>query len=99
MRRCIVPIIQWNAVRWIDSTIPMSSSGTCRPRFASDLPYRRAYLEAEARFLAATEAAGMVGLKGHRSVGGLRASLYNAVRPEWVKALADLMREHARTAG
>lgn len=68
-------------------------------RSIMNVVFRLATPEAEARFLAATEAAGMVGLKGHRSVGGLRASLYNAVRPEWVKALADLMREHARTAG
>jgi len=53
----------------------------------------------EKRFLAASEAQGMVGLKGHRSVGGMRASLYNAVTVAHAKALADLMREHARTAG
>lgn len=53
----------------------------------------------EAKFLAASEQAGMVGLKGHRSVGGMRASLYNAVTIAHAKALADLMREHARTSG
>ena len=35
----------------------------------------------------------MVGLKGHRSVGGMRASIYNAVPLEAVKALAGFMRE------
>ncbi len=35
----------------------------------------------------------MVGLKGHRSVGGIRASIYNAVETQWVKALSDLMKE------
>ena len=35
----------------------------------------------------------MEGLKGHRSVGGMRASIYNTVPVESVKALADMMRE------
>ena len=53
----------------------------------------------EKRF--ADEAAGqnMVGLKGHRSVGGLRASIYNAVEPESVEALTQFMREFERTHG
>jgi phosphoserine aminotransferase len=48
--------------------------------------------EAEAEFLAEAQKRGMVGLKGHRSVGGMRASIYNAVPVEAVKALADLVR-------
>jgi phosphoserine aminotransferase len=47
--------------------------------------------ELEAEFLAAAKKLGMEGLKGHRSVGGIRASIYNAVTVEWVKALAELM--------
>jgi phosphoserine aminotransferase len=42
---------------------------------------------------------GMVGLKGHRSVGGLRASLYNAVEPSSVRALADFLDDFARRHG
>ena len=38
----------------------------------------------------------MVGLKGHRSVGGIRVSTYNAVQPEWVDALASFMDEFAK---
>lgn len=49
--------------------------------------------ELEAEFLAEAQKRKMVGLKGHRSVGGMRASIYNAVLPEWCKALADFMRE------
>ncbi|HET9934611.1 MAG TPA: 3-phosphoserine/phosphohydroxythreonine transaminase, partial [Polyangiaceae bacterium] len=48
--------------------------------------------EAEAEFLAEAQKRGMIGLKGHRSVGGMRASIYNAVPVEAVKALADLVR-------
>jgi phosphoserine aminotransferase len=53
--------------------------------------------ELEKQFLAATEAENMVGLKGHRSVGGIRVSSYNAVAVDWVRDLANLMREFART--
>ncbi|WP_394847993.1 3-phosphoserine/phosphohydroxythreonine transaminase [Pendulispora brunnea] len=50
----------------------------------------------EARFLAEAKKLRMVGLKGHRSVGGIRASLYNAVSLEWTTALADFMRDFAK---
>lgn len=53
----------------------------------------------EKRFLAEAAAAGMVGLKGHRSVGGLRASIYNAVSLESVGVLVDLLRDFARRNG
>lgn len=46
---------------------------------------------AEKRFLAAAEEQQMMGLRGHRSVGGLRASLYNAMPMSGVEALASLM--------
>lgn len=47
----------------------------------------------ESAFLAGAEERGLVGLKGHRAVGGFRASLYNAVTEEAVQALADYMVE------
>lgn len=43
--------------------------------------------------------AGIVGLKGHRSVGGYRASMYNALPIESVKVLVDVMNEFTRTKG
>lgn len=45
----------------------------------------------EKKFVADAAAAGMVGLKGHRSVGGIRASIYNAMRADGVQALVDFM--------
>jgi phosphoserine aminotransferase len=48
-------------------------------------------------FLASAEAAGLVQLKGHKSLGGLRASLYNAMPLEGVQTLISLMREFERT--
>ena len=53
----------------------------------------------EAEFLAEAKKRRMVGLKGHRSVGGMRASLYNAVPVEWAKALAELIADFAKSKG
>ena len=47
--------------------------------------------ELEAKFLKVVSENGMIGLKGHRSVGGLRASIYNAMPIEGVQKLVDLM--------
>lgn len=51
------------------------------------------YKELESSFAEFAAAAGMVGIKGHRSVGGFRASLYNAMPLESVKALVETMKE------
>ena len=50
----------------------------------------------EAEFIAEAKKRGMVGLKGHRSVGGIRVSMYNAASYEWVNTLAGFMEEFAR---
>lgn len=55
--------------------------------------------ELEARFVAEAISNRMFGLKGHRSVGGCRASIYNAMAPEGVQALVDFMKEFARVNG
>ncbi|WP_374013842.1 3-phosphoserine/phosphohydroxythreonine transaminase [Pseudoxanthomonas koreensis] len=52
-----------------------------------------------ARFVAESRAAGMLALKGHKSVGGLRASLYNAMPLEGVQALVDFMRDFQQRNG
>lgn len=52
--------------------------------------------EEEAKCVAAATAAGLIGLKGHRIVGGLRASLYNAVGQESVDALCDFLRAYGK---
>lgn len=52
-----------------------------------------AYKEQEDEFMKVAKAAGMVGIKGHRSVGGFRASTYNALPIESVQALVDCMKE------
>lgn len=51
----------------------------------------------EKEFLETCKANGMVGIKGHRSVGGFRVSMYNALNIGSVKALTELMKEFATT--
>lgn len=48
--------------------------------------------ELEKKFVEEAAAQNMIQLKGHRSVGGIRVSMYNAVKLDDVKALADFMR-------
>lgn len=67
----------------------------CRSRM--NIPF---FLRDEARneaFLSGTRAAGLLQLKGHKSVGGMRASLYNAMPLEGVQALVSYMREFERS--
>ena len=54
------------------------------------------YKELEAEFMAFATSKGMVGIKGHRSIGGCRASCYNALPLEAVAALVDCMKEFER---
>jgi phosphoserine aminotransferase len=53
----------------------------------------------DAPFLKESEAAGLLALKGHRAVGGMRASIYNAMPIEGVQALVDYMRDFERSHG
>lgn len=53
----------------------------------------------EKEFLGLCKKEGMIGVKGHRSVGGFRVSMYNALTIESVKALTELMKEFAKTKG
>jgi phosphoserine aminotransferase len=53
----------------------------------------------EGRFVKEAEAALIAGVRGHRSVGGMRASIYNAVGQENVEALVSFMREFERKNG
>lgn len=70
-----------------------------RARSRMNVPFLLADAALETDFLAGAEAAGLAQLKGHKSVGGMRASIYNAMPLEGVEALLDFMREFARTRG
>jgi phosphoserine aminotransferase len=56
-----------------------------------NVPFRLARPELEKAFLAESEAAGLANLAGHRAVGGMRASIYNAMPAAGVAALVDFM--------
>jgi phosphoserine aminotransferase len=64
-----------------------------------NVPFTLADASLDADFLAGAKAAGLVSLKGHRSVGGMRASIYNAMPEAGVAALIDFMKEFERTLG
>ncbi|MEE4383299.1 MAG: 3-phosphoserine/phosphohydroxythreonine transaminase [Pseudomonadales bacterium] len=64
-----------------------------------NVPFTLADPALDARFLEEAEARGLANLKGHRSVGGMRASLYNAVGQDAVDALVAFMGEFERTHG
>ena len=72
-------------------TCPVDSS--CRSRM--NVVFTMPTPELEAKFIAEAAELGMVGLKGHKSVGGCRASIYNAIPLEGVQTLANFMNEFA----
>jgi phosphoserine aminotransferase len=68
-------------------------------RSLMNVTFRLASEDLEKQFIKESTAAGLDGLKGHRSVGGMRASIYNAFPEEGVEALVGFMREFERTRG
>ena len=75
--------------------------GTARKedRSLMNVTFRLATEELEKTFVKESTAAGFDGLKGHRSVGGMRASIYNAFPEEGIDALVSFMREFERKRG
>jgi phosphoserine aminotransferase len=64
-----------------------------------NVPFILADASLDAKFLEESLAAGLTNLKGHRSVGGMRASIYNAVPEDAVDALIAFMADFERTNG
>ena len=62
-------------------------------RSSMNVPFTLADSDLDKAFLQQSEAAGLLNLKGHRSVGGMRASIYNAVSEDAVDALISFMRD------
>ena len=71
-------------------------NGTVDKEFRSlmNVPFVTATAESDAAVVAATKAAGFDNLKGHKSVGGLRASIYNAMPKEGVVALVEFLKKY-----
>ncbi|MDO6682989.1 MULTISPECIES: 3-phosphoserine/phosphohydroxythreonine transaminase [unclassified Oceanobacter] len=68
-------------------------------RSIMNVPFTLADANLDSLFLQQSEAAGLLNLAGHRSVGGMRASIYNAVSEAAVVALTDFMADFARRHG
>lgn len=68
-------------------------------RSVMNVPFTLADDSLDKTFLAESEEAGLLNLAGHRSVGGMRASIYNAVPEAAVDALIDFMRDFAQRKG
>jgi phosphoserine aminotransferase len=68
-------------------------------RSRMNVPFFLPQPELDALFLAESVEAGMIGLKGHRDLGGMRASIYNAVPMRAVETLVDFMGDFARRHG
>ncbi|MFV1962282.1 MAG: aminotransferase class V-fold PLP-dependent enzyme [Acidimicrobiia bacterium] len=71
------------------------------PEFRSNMniPFKITDETLHGRFIAEAEAAGLNSLKGHRSVGGMRASIYNAMPIEGIEALIGFMTEFESKSG
>jgi phosphoserine aminotransferase len=68
-------------------------------RSRMNVPFKLRDESLDAPFLKGAQERGMLQLKGHRSVGGMRASIYNAMPIEGVRTLVDYMREFERRHG
>ena len=68
-------------------------------RSVMNVVWRLSSEDLEAEFVKQAKEAGFIGLKGHRSVGGIRASIYNAVTMESVEALVSFMKEFEQKNG
>ena len=83
----------------IDASDFYSNPVSVDARSWMNVPFVLADDALDAVFLEESKAAGLTNLKGHRSVGGMRASIYNAVREEAVAALIDFMADFERRKG
>ncbi len=68
-------------------------------RSLMNVPFTLVDPRLDAAFLAESKAAGLISLKGHKSVGGMRASIYNAVSLQGVQVLVDFMNDFAKRNG
>ncbi len=83
----------------IDASGFYSNPVDLRCRSIMNVPFTLAKPELDAQFLKEATSAGLTNLAGHRSVGGMRASIYNAMPPEGVDALVTFMHEFERRHG
>jgi len=84
---------------YLDATGFYSNPVAREDRSLMNVPFKLKDESLDAEFLKGAQSHGMVQLKGHRSVGGMRASIYNAMPVEGVKALVAYMKEFEASHG
>jgi phosphoserine aminotransferase len=84
---------------YLDASAMFSNPVPARFRSIMNVTFVASSEELNAAFVKEAAAAGFVNLKGHRSVGGMRASIYNAMPVEGVEALVEFMAEFERKNG
>ena len=84
---------------FLDSSALFKGTVRKEDRSLMNVPFVTGSKELDAKFVKEAEAAGFVNLKGHRSVGGMRASIYNAMPMEGVEKLVAFMREFEEKNG
>jgi phosphoserine aminotransferase len=84
---------------YLDSTQFYRNPVAKEDRSRMNIPFTLHDASLDAEFLKGASKAGMVQLKGHRSVGGMRASIYNAMPIEGVQRLVEYMREFEKSHG
>jgi len=78
---------------FLDSSELFKGTVVPEARSLMNIPFVTGNAELDAKFVAESKKAGFVNLKGHRSVGGMRASIYNAMPAEGVSALVEFMKK------
>ncbi|MBK9326937.1 MAG: 3-phosphoserine/phosphohydroxythreonine transaminase [Thiobacillaceae bacterium] len=84
---------------YLDATGFYNSPVARENRSLMNIPFTLKDAALDEDFLKGAKARGLVQLKGHRSVGGMRASIYNAMPVEGVQALVDYMKDFEKTRG
>lgn len=82
---------------YIDSTDFYSNPIDIKNRSRMNVPFRIQNEDLHTSFVTGAENLGMIGLKGHRLVGGIRASIYNAMSIEGIQALVDYMKDFEKS--
>ncbi|MCH8830811.1 MAG: 3-phosphoserine/phosphohydroxythreonine transaminase [Planctomycetes bacterium] len=83
--------------RFLDESDRFNATAKPNSRSMMNVTFASGDNEFDAKFIAAAKKAGFDGLKGHRSVGGMRASIYNAFPPEGVDRLVEFLRQFEST--
>src|SRR5699024_10913210 len=84
---------------YLDQTDFYANHVAPEARSRMNIPFLLHDASLDALFLQHAEQAGLLQLKGHKSVGGMRASIYNAMPLEGVQALVEFMKEFERRHG